>query len=239
MKVSFAIIGNNWGKRIYKILKEAGYSATILAIKNPLKYKKYNIYKHELNKILNKARVKYNIIWIAINPNKKILFDVVRECLERKFNLIIEKPWTVSKNKTIFLKRIQKKMKVLVGFHFQYLYLNFFKIIRKNKYLSRFHVKLEFYAKNNKLKNNHRIELGSHLIAIQKFFFPKNKNLIIKTGYKKNLRRVTIKNKNKKFIFNFDNNKEKIIQNFIKDYIISLKKKNKNFKLNFDFARMN
>ena len=116
-------------------------------------------------------------------------------------------------------------MKVLVGFHFQYLYLNFFKIISKNKYLSRFHVKLEFYAKNNKLKNNHRIELGSHLIAIKKFFFPKNKNLIIKTGYKKNLRRVTIKNKNKKFIFNFDNNKEKIIQNFVKDYIISLKKK--------------
>ena len=37
------------------------------------------------------------------------------------------------------------------------------------------------------------------------------------TGFKKNLRNISIKIKNKKILFNFTNNTENIIQKFIKD----------------------
>ena len=46
----------------------------------------------------------------------------------KKFHLVIEKPWLVSVNKTKHLEKLQKKNKLLVGFHYEYLYLNFKKI---------------------------------------------------------------------------------------------------------------
>jgi hypothetical protein len=237
MKSRFVIIGRNWGVRISKIIKKLGYDATILPLSSPKNYKNYQIYKNELNRLLNTPQKKYDIVWVAIKPNKKILFDVSKICLENNFNLIIEKPWIVGRDKTNILKKIQKKMKLLVGFNFEYVYLNFFKSIIKNKNISKSTVSLNFYVKNDKLKNTHNIELGSHLLAIKKYFFSKNKNITINTGYKKNLRKIIIKIKNKKYEFDFTYNKEKIIQKFIKDYLHCLNKK-KDFKLNFDFAKI-
>ena len=58
MKVRFGIIGNNWGDRIYKILKSTDNDVIKLSIKNPNKYIDYKTYILTLKKILKKNKNK-------------------------------------------------------------------------------------------------------------------------------------------------------------------------------------
>ena len=236
MKVRFGIIGNNWGDRIYKILKSTDNDVIKLSIKNPNKYIDYKTYILTLKKILKKNKNKCNVRWLAISPNKKIQFDVVKECIENNFNLVIEKPWLVGKKKTMFLIKLQKKYKVQVGFNFEYLYLNFLKKINKYSFDKKSSVLLNFHVKNDKLKKTHFNELGSHLLAIKKYYFKNNKQIKISTGFKKNLRSITLdKNKNNEKNLDFTKNKEPLIQRFIKDYLKHLKTKQR-YSLDFILA---
>lgn len=238
MKVSFGIIGNNWGDKIYKILKSTNNDVIKLPVKNPNKYQNYQSYIVALKKILKKSKKNCNIIWLAVSPNKEIQFDIVKLCIENNFNLVIEKPWLVNKKNTTYLKQLQIKHKILVGFHFEYLYLDFFKQIHKDLFYDKNTVSLNFHVKNIRLKNIHFNELGSHLLAIKKHFFKNNKKFKITTGYKKNLRRITInENKINEKILDFTNNTEPLIQRFITDYLKHLKKKQKYF-LDFNLALM-
>lgn len=235
MKASFAVIGNNWGHRIYNIIDDQGYSVVKIPLKSPKRYKNSVKYFEELKKQLFIVKKKYNTIWLAITPQKKYQFEIAKVCLNQKFNLIIEKPWNVNKKNTKILIDIQKKNNVLVGFNFEYLYLNF---LLKNKDYFKKDIKkivLNFHIKNNQLKLNHKLELGSHLIAIKKLYFSNVKNYKIITGFKKNLRNIYIEKTTKTITHDFTNNKEKIIQKFIEDYSKHLKLKKK-FIYDFTFA---
>lgn len=235
MKETFAVIGNNWGNKIFNILLALNFKVIKVNLKSPKRYKNDKAYLYHLNKQLNLIRKECSIIWLAITPNKNKQFQIVKKCLNKKFHLIIEKPWLVSINKTKYLEKIQKKNKLLVGFHFEYLYLNFLKKNElKFKNLAN-SVVLNFHVNNKKLKKNHKYELGSHLFAIKKYYFPKIKKYQIITGFKKNLRNISVKIKNKKIFNNFTSNKEDIIKKFIKDYLDHLKK-NKKFKFDFNFV---
>ena len=152
MKVSFAIIGNNWGNKVFSILDNSNYNVTKISIRSPKRYKNYNEYLSQLKKQLNLIKKRHNIIWVAISPNKKNQFNVVKECLKKKFNLILEKPWMVSNKKTEILKKIQKKNKTLVGFNYEYIYLDFFK--KNKKYFDKEVKKviLNFHVINKKLE---------------------------------------------------------------------------------------
>ena len=75
--------------------------------------------------------------------------------------------------------------------------------------------------KNNNLEKNHRLELGTHLHAIKNYYFADVKNYKINTGFKKkDLRKISVKYSKKSFDHNFTNNKEKIIQNLLKIFVI-------------------
>ncbi len=238
MKVSYAVIGNNWGNRIYNILISLNLKAIKVNLKSPKRYKNNKAYLYNLRKQLNLTKKDYKIIWLAITPNRNDQFKIVKECLNKKFNLIIEKPWLVSKKKTEELIEIQKKNNLLVGFHFEYLYLNF---LKKNKVKFKnltSSVILNFHVKDKKLKNNHKYELGSHILAIKKYYFSNIKKYKISTGFKKNLRSIVVQTKNKKITHDFTYNKEHIIQRFIKDFQNNLKKKKKfRFDLNFVLSK--
>ena len=88
MKVSFGIIGNNWGDKIYKILKSTNNDVIKLPVKNPNKYQNYQSYIVALKKILKKSKKNCNIIWLAVSPNKEIQFDIVSHFS----NLFLTKP---------------------------------------------------------------------------------------------------------------------------------------------------
>lgn len=236
MKVSFAVIGNNWGNKIYNILKDSNYIVKKITLKSPRGFKKREEYFKRLNNQLNLIRNKKKIIWLAINPNQKDQFEIVKYCLNKKFNLILEKPWTVNKKNTILLEKLQKKQNVLVGFNFEYLYLNFFKKKFHNKKIKK--LILDFHVKNNNLEKNHRLELGTHLHAIKNYYFADVKNYKINTGFKKDLRKISVKYSKKSFDHNFTNNKEKIIQKFIKDFCNHILI-NKKFKFDFNFIIKN
>ena len=60
MKASFAVIGNNWGHRIYNIIDDQGYSVVKIPLKSPKRYKNSVKYFEELKKQL--FIVKKNII---------------------------------------------------------------------------------------------------------------------------------------------------------------------------------
>lgn len=234
MKETFAVIGNNWGNKIFNILLSLNFKVVKLNLKSPKRYKNDKSYMYHLNKQLNLIKKDCNIIWIAITPNRDKQFQIVKQCLQKKFHLVIEKPWLVSVNKTKHLEKLQKKNKLLVGFHYEYLYLNFLKKNRlKFKNLAN-SVVLNFHVNNNKLKRKHKSELGSHLHAIKKYYFPNIKKYQIITGFKKNLRSITVKVEKKILFHNFTINKENIIKKFLKDYLNHLKK-NKEFKFDFNF----
>ena len=185
MKASFVVIGNNWGNKIYNILLSLNLKAVKINLKSPKKYINERAYLYHLRKQLNLFKKDYKIIWLAITPNKNHQFKIVKECLNKKFNLVIEKPWLVSKKKTEELIKIQKKNNLLVGFHFEYLYLNF---LKKNKL--KFNnlassVIFNFYVKDKKLKKVHKSDLGSHMLAIKKNYFINTKKYKIRTGFKK------------------------------------------------------
>ena len=237
MKASFAVIGNNWGHKIYNIIDDLSYSVVKIPLKSPKRYKNRIKYFEELKKQLSVVKSKYNTIWLAITPKKNDQFEIVKECLNQKFNLIIEKPWNVNKKNTKILIDIQKKNNVLVGFNFEYLYLNF--LVENKDYFKKDIKKivLNFHIKNKQLKNNHKLELGSHLVAIKKLYFSNVKNYKIITGFKKNLRKINIEKSKKSISHDFTLNKEKIIQKFINDYSKHLKLKKK-FIYGFTFASM-
>ncbi len=232
MKVSFAVIGNNWGNKIYNILSNSNYTVKKINLRSPSRYNKRKDYFKELNSQLDLIKNKNKIIWLAIRPNQKDQFEIVRNCLNKGFNLILEKPWNVNKKKTILLEKLQKKQKVLIGFNFEYLYLNFFKKKIDNKKIKK--LVLNFHIKNNKLEKKHKNELGSHLIAIKNYYFADVKNYKINTGFKKDLRKISIQFPKETFEHDFTINKEKIIQKFIKDFCKHISTNNKfKFDLNF------
>ena len=58
MKVSFAVIGNNWGDKIYNILRDSNYIVKKITLKSPRGFKKREEYFKRLNNQLNLIRNK-------------------------------------------------------------------------------------------------------------------------------------------------------------------------------------
>ena len=61
MKVSFAVIGNNWGNKIYKILRNSNYSVKKITLRSPDKYNKREEYFEKLNNKLGLIKKKIKL----------------------------------------------------------------------------------------------------------------------------------------------------------------------------------
>ena len=87
MKETFAVIGNNWGNKIFNILLALNFKVIKVNLKSPKRYKNDKAYLYHLNKQLNLIRKECSIIWLAITPNKNKQFQIVKKCLNKKFHL--------------------------------------------------------------------------------------------------------------------------------------------------------
>ena len=85
-KLNYAVIGNNWGNRINKILKNSNRNSFIVN----LNYKEHK-FEHYLDKIKNiLLHNKVDIVWLAIPPINQ--YEICKHLINFKFHLIIEKP---------------------------------------------------------------------------------------------------------------------------------------------------
>ena len=229
-KIVYGVIGNNWGNRIYSILK--------FKKKNVCKLKTITFFKNDKNEYLNYLtrsikQKKINLVWLAINPFKN--YHLIKFLIDKNINLVIEKPWTHSEIKTKNMIQTIKNKKVKVFFHFEFIFLSILKNLDKKKINS---INLEFKTKfKKKSKIPLKYEFGSHLAAIKIFHFNNIRKVFYSYGYNKqqNVRRVIIHYDSKKKILDFSNNKENIIAKFINFVEISIKRNLKNY-LDLNFA---
>ena len=231
----YGIIGKNWGSKIFRILYSMGKKVVYLNINSPKNYKNVNKYKNDASKIIKNSCKSFDIIWIAVPHYEK--FFLVNECVKNNLNVIVEKPWLNTLNKTKKIISLQNRKKLQVGVHFEFLYLKNL----LNSQIKSFNKKEFFFTgifnvmKNKYPKISPYYELGSHLMAIKLFYLNKTQIKKIECSYKKKtLRKIEIKGK-KNISINFTNSKEKIIQKYVLDYESKLKNKN-SYNIDLKFA---
>lgn len=227
--ISYGIIGNNWGNKIFKILNLKG--KRVYKIRTFSYFDSKTKYFDYLSTIIKKKKI--NIIWLAINPYKN--YSLINFFLRENVNMIVEKPWLISYLNTKKIISILKKKKLKIFIHFEFLFLNLLRKIDKKNIKN---IEFEFFTKlKKKSKIPLKYEFGSHLAAIKLYHFSSIKNVKYYFGYNKigNKRRIVINYKSKSKILDFSHNKSDIIGKFINFVETSLCKNNKNY-LDLNFA---
>ena len=225
--INYCIIGDNWGLKIFSILKDLNKKVFLFQTNEKLGSKKYFV---DLKKFIFKKKISF--IWIATPPLNR--FELLNFCINQNLNLIIEKPIILKKEEFKILDNKLKIKKKYCFVHFEYLFLKKLKnISSKNikKIDMHFH-----HLKVNQHKINPYLNNGTHLMSLKKKYFNKVKNIsyYVSEG-NKNLRQINIL-KDKRIKIDFTNNKDKIIQRFI-FYLedIFLKKKINEYNLKFGY----
>ena len=227
--LNYGVIGNNWGEKIYKILKNKKKVFRFKSYKNFTSYKKYLAYIKDETK-----KNSIDIFWVAINPFQNL--ELVKFLITNKKHLVIEKPWVHNKKNTSKVIKLCRLNKVKIFIHFEFIFLKKLKNLDTQKKIEAVH--LDFL---NKQKKQSRVpkkqEFCSHLMAIKLLYFANIKKCTFNFGYhlKKNIRRVVIKYKNKFKIIDYSKTNEDIIGKFIRFVENSINKNQKNY-LDLKFA---
>ncbi len=229
--IIYGTIGNNWGKKIFKILENK--NKKVFRLDTNSNFKRYKDYLMYLENEIDKKKI--NIVWISINPFKNL--PIIKFLIKRNVNLIIEKPWVHKPQETLKLIKMANKNKTKIFFHFEFVFLrNLKNIINKNKIKN---IIFTFkHRSNKKSKIPAKYEFGSHLASIKVLHFNNLKNYKYKFGYnkKENVRQININYKKQTKIIDFTKNNEDIIGKFIYFVEKVLKKNTKNF-LDLKFAK--
>lgn len=225
--INYCIIGDNWGNKILKILKDRKKNVFLFKSKHPKSSKKYFF---ALQKYLNLNNI--NFVWIATPPKNRI--KLITNCIKFNQNLIIEKPVIFTEKQILSLTKKLRQKKKLLFVNFEYIFLN-----KLNNYRYRNIVKLRMdfhHISKNKHKINPYLNNGTHLASIkEKFFKNCNKFEFFVSEGKKNLRSIQIFTKYRIHKINFTYNAEPIIQKFVNYVEDVYKKKEKNY-LNLKFG---
>ena len=224
--INYCIIGDNWGFKIFRILKNLNKQVFLFQTNKKRGSKKYFV---DLKKFILKKKISF--IWIATPPLNR--FKLLNFCINQNLNLIIEKPIILKKNEFKILDRKLKIKKKYCFIHFEYLFLKKLKNF-SNKNIKK--IDMHFHhSKVNRHKIDPYLNNGTHLMSLKKKYFNKVKNIsyYVSEG-NKNLRQINIF-KNKRIKINFTYNKEKIIQRFI-FYIEDIFSKQKINEYNLKFG---
>ena len=225
----YAIIGNNWGSKIHKILKDYGKSSKIFN----LNYRNLNFkeYLKELKKFINQNEI--NIIWLAIPPVNQ--YEICKSILNSNCNIIIEKPLLISENEKNYLNYLIKKTDKQISVHYEYIFLK--ELLNFNYNLKFDSIDFIFNHSKNQKSLKPKLDLGIHMVAIKKIYFNFIKKYTVEASFKSiNQRIINFKNKNQiVYSIDFTNSNQKIIQLFI-NYFENKVLMNKENKLSINFS---
>tara|TARA_B100001093_G_C26794915_1_gene1000672 strand:- start:335 stop:1312 length:978 start_codon:yes stop_codon:yes gene_type:complete len=139
----------------------------------------YNSFKEFLN---------LNISGVIIAVNTNDHYEVAKKCLEKGFNIFVEKPVTSDSKKLINLEKLAQKKKKFIMSGYIYLYNNYVqyikKIIKKNllgKILYVSFERLNLGPVRNDVSS--AWDLSSHDIAICIYLFGNKLKILNKSGY--------------------------------------------------------
>lgn len=234
-KLNYAIVGNgSWGTKLFSILKDFDRKVLSISLSRKGISQAQSNYRNDVIEAFNNAPNHIDTVWLAVPPCDQ--FILVDTALDRGWNIIVEKPWDLKKQKTKSLINKAKKLKLQIGVHHQYCYLDVFKKLSHNLKLGQ---NVIFSGKFNILRKNRLSipafkNLASHLFAIKMLHFPLASTGTIETSYdKENHRSIFLQTANKNYDIDFTNNTEPLIQRFILDFEKSVSSQ-KLFQLNLD-----
>ncbi len=237
----YIVVGQGrWGSQVSNILKKCGCKTSACPISRPGKDENLESYREKAHAIFKKAASNADIVWLAIPPpNQALLADAA---LDAGLHVVAEKPWTSPQaiSKQLAIKAQAKGL--LFGVHYQYCLLNSAQLLSAKlhgpedvaqSFSGRFTI-----SKKNRLGLSALENLGSHLLAIRQFHFPKSSLGQIVVAYDaKNCRYFELKTPKKTHRVNFLDCKQPLVQEFISMFEECLNTE-KDFPLNLQFAQL-
>lgn len=189
-----------WGTNIINTLYKVGIK-TIYCHDNNIENLKEIKKKFSSIKIVKNFHefLSIDFIGVIIAVDTNLHFEIAKKCLEKGFNIFIEKPVTNSSRKLLILDKIAKSKKLLIMSGYIYFYNDYIKYIKKilkKKYLGDiYYVSCERYNLGPIRSDiSAAWDLSSHDIAICNYLFDKNLSITNYNGYdflKKNINDIT------------------------------------------------
>lgn len=172
----------NWGKKVISALK---------------KNDRYSGSFNNNNEFFNKKGHGRDILWITYPPGERKT-NLIIQALNSGYNIIIEKPISISKNEINLINDILSKTDLQIAVNYQYVFCKSVNALSKIPFEHfEYSLKGKFFATaNNNLNLNSKLNLGAHLIAIQQYHFPHLLLNELSFGYGKNERYFEINGKN-------------------------------------------
>lgn len=211
----------NWGKKVISALKKNG---------------RYSGFFDDKNEFSNKKGHGRDILWITYPPGERKT-NLIIQALTSGYNIIIEKPISMSKNEIQLINNILSKTDLQIGVNYQYVFCKSVNSLSKIPFeLSKYNLKGRFYAtaKNN-LNLNSKLNLGAHLIAIQQYHFPHLSFNELNFGYSKNERCFAINGNNFYRKIDLMQCSCDLLKIFLYEYETCISA-GKPFRINLDFA---
>ncbi|HEY2459872.1 MAG TPA: Gfo/Idh/MocA family oxidoreductase [Candidatus Acidoferrum sp.] len=176
------------------------------------------------------------IAWLCVPPGPHI-FSMARAALEAGLHVVIEKPWLGSRDESASLIAFAQERRLRIGIHYEYCLLDAVANWRRDlrdganfRFGGRFHTGRANHLNLPALEN-----LGSHLLAIRAYAVPKASIAEIDCAYERsNERRVWLENAGEhRRSIDFLENREPIIQRFVKLFESALNGSDFPFDLHF------
>tara|TARA_B100001057_G_C22811192_1_gene935488 strand:+ start:779 stop:1756 length:978 start_codon:yes stop_codon:yes gene_type:complete len=212
-----------WGTNIVNVLHKIGVK-NIYCHDNDIKNLKELKKKFPKVKIISEFKdfLNLNLKGVIIAVDTKLHFQIAKKCLNKGFNIFVEKPVTNSLKKLKILDKIAKSKKLFIMSGYIYFYNDYVKYIKKvlkKNYLGKiYYVSCERFNLGP-VRNDISAtwDLSSHDISICNYLFDKNLTITNVHGYdflKKNINDIsTISGKIKNIRFDIKSswlNPEKI-----------------------------
>ena len=189
-----------WGTNIVNVLQKIG-------VKNVYCHDKNTVNLKEVKKKFPRVKIENNfqkflknkLDGIIISIDTKLHFDIAKKCLQKGFNIFVEKPVTDSIKKLKFLDKLAKSNNLFIMSGYVYFYNDYIKYIKKilkKNYLGEIYYvsceRLNLGPVRNDI--NSAWDLSSHDISICNYLFDKNLSITNVHGYdflKKNINDIT------------------------------------------------
>lgn len=220
-KINFGVIGRGqWGSRIAKILQDCSFDIKVLDISRRGPEESKLIYQERITDLLEKHSQNLIAIWVAVPPGDQEV--LVRSALGLRKNVVVEKPWMVSREETEALISLSRRCGRQVALHHQYTFL---------EALTNLHSRIDpmdqdavfsgqfTTSKPDRLAIPALYNFGSHLLAVKCLLFPGAQIGALRVGYNEVDRRwVSIDWASHQFSLDFTDHREPLIQRYIEAF---------------------
>ncbi|HEY8714179.1 MAG TPA: Gfo/Idh/MocA family oxidoreductase [Candidatus Acidoferrum sp.] len=214
--------GGRWGTRMGAMLESEGRFGGYCPSVRRLSAESIEAYEARMAEVF--AATAAQVVWLCVPPGAHVP-PLIRAIISAGLHVMVEKPWTYSREETSSLSAIASAANVSTAVHFEYCLLKQVEDWRRE---FRERADLRFggvfeVSVADRLGIPAVWNLGSHLLAIQEYAAPRSEISAIRCGYEvKDQRRVWLEGGNGNAEIDFLGSKEPIIQRYLQRFEESL-----------------